>query len=178
VRIRDEYKAARKANPAFRPYRNVIANPTTLPSDPDHPGTTEITDPNAKAVAELFSACYTTLLLILVKYYRFEETAESQTALQGAAKNLMMNVLASVGPLLSLLPAGSGSTQNAGPPFEIYTLPSLPDDRRASLIVLSERIAAEKAFADTVAVNVPTNGVLAAASATLAEILEQIPAEA
>jgi hypothetical protein len=178
VKLRDDYKAARQTNPAFRPYRDVVVNPATLPVDPDHPGTTPITDPTAKAVAELFNACYTTLLLILVKYYRFEETAENQTALQGAAKNLMMTVLSSLGPFLSLLPAGPGSTQKAGPPFEIYTLPSLPDDRRASLIVLRERIAAEKAFADAVAANLPNGDVLVGASEALANILERIPAEA
>jgi hypothetical protein len=173
--IQRDYQAAINADATFQPHRNVISNPATLdPPDPAHPDTTPITDANTHAVAELFSACYTTLLLTLVKYYRFEENADNQNSLQGVAKTLMMLVIAKLGPLLSKLPAGNG--KKAGPPFEIYTLPSLPNDRDASLKVLRERFAIAKDFAAALAPTVPLDGIVARVSQNLDTISQNIPA--
>ena len=132
------------ADAGFQPYRNVLSNPSTL-SPEESSGTNPITNQQTKAVAQLFSASYTTLLLILVKYYRFDETSDNQDGLQGAAKTMMMRIIAKLGKFLSTLPATAD--KNAGPPFEIYTLPSLPYERPASLKVLRERLGLEKAFA-------------------------------
>lgn len=173
--IQSDYHGAVDADAAFQPYRNVVSNPATLdPPDLAHPDTTPITDADTHRVAELFSACYTTLLLTLVKYYRFEENADNQTALQGVAKTLMMLVTAKLGPLLSKLPAGNG--KNAGPPFEIYTLPSLPNDRDASLKILRERFAIEKDFAVALAPAVPLGGIVAKVAESLDTISQNIPA--
>jgi hypothetical protein len=175
TRILNEYKTERQTNPTFQPHRDVVANPATLPpAGAGQAGTTALTDPKTKDVAELFNACYTTLLLTLVKYYRFDETPEVQSALQSVAKNLMMNVLWNLGELLSRLPAGP-ELKYAGPPFEIYTLPSLPHDGRASLIILRERLTTEKAFAASAAAEVPIDGVLEAAAEMLGIILDKIP---
>jgi hypothetical protein len=172
--IRTDYQTELDANPAFVPYRNVVSNPVTLAPPTDTGGTTAITDPDTKATAELFNACYTTLLLTLAKYYRFEETEDNQNAFQGIAKALMMTVLAKVGPLLSQLPAGGG--KNAGPPFEIYTLPSLPYDRAASLIVLRERLDLATAYATDLATRVTTGGVIDRVAQHLRAIAQTIPA--
>jgi Ferritin-like len=175
TKIVNEYKAECQHDPAFQPHRDVVANPATLPPPtPASPDTTVITDAATQKVAELFSACYTTLLLTLVKHYRFEETSDSQEALRGVAKGMMMNVLSVLGPFLSRLTAGPG-LKHAGPPFEIYTLPSLPNDRAASLIILRERITAEKAFAAEAAAAVPLDGVLDDVAGSLGDILAAIP---
>lgn len=174
TKIRDEYAAELVVDPAFQPHRTVVSNPATLAApQPDHPDTVAITDPTTKDVAELFNACYTTLLLMLVKYYRFGETPDNQDALQSIAKAMMMRVIAPLGPLLSKLPAGTGKT--AGPPFEIYTLPSLPDDRGACLIILRERLALAEAAASDLAARVPVDGVLQAVAGDLGEIRAVIP---
>ena len=172
--IQTEYVQEHAANPTFQPCRAVVANPSTLAApQPDRPDTNAITDPTTKDVAELFNACYTTLLLILVKYYRFEETADNQEAIKGIAKVMMMAVLARVGPLLSQLPTGSG--KNAGPPFEIYTLPSLPNDRIASLTILRERVDEAKTFAGDLATRVPKDGILLKVAEALGNIRAAIP---
>lgn len=168
-----EYQRERERDAAFQPHRDVLSNPATLPSQHGQSDTNVITAPDTKAVAELFNACYTTLLIVLVKYYRFEEAADFQDTLQGIAKVLMMNVLGRLGPLLSQLPSGLG--KNAGPPFEIYTLPSLPGDRDASLTVLRERCAISETFARALAARVPQDGALLHVAETLNQVLQTIP---
>jgi Ferritin-like len=172
--IQKEYQAELTANRDFLPYRNVLMNPATLEApDPARPETNMILNPDTKSVAELFNACYTTLLLTLVKYYRFDETSDNQDALQGVAKSLMMNVLAKLGPLLSQLPANE--SKNAGPPFEIYTLPCLPNDRDASLKILRERLEISKSFVTDLATRVTRDGILQKTAQQLDAIAQAIP---
>jgi len=174
VAIREQYKQERIADPGFTPHRAVVSNPGTL--DPPSPATIALTNVDTRDVAALFNACYTTLLLVLVKYYRFDETQENQEAVQSVARGLMILVLARLGPLLSRLPAAAaGGPPMAGPPFEIYTLPALPHDREASLKVLRERLAIEQAFAAALAARVPTGGVVARAANQLTALASALP---
>jgi hypothetical protein len=171
-RIQNEYDQELTKNAGFAPFRNVLSNPGTL--DPLTPGTNAIANPDTNAAAALFNACYTTLLLVLVKYYRFDENSDNQDALQGISKGLMMNVLAKLGPLLSSLP-GTGD-KNGGPPFEIYTLPVLPDDRNASLKVIRERFGILKAEAVNLATKITQGGVMQRIAQQLDAIAQTIPA--
>ena len=174
-RIQSEYHAELATSSGFKPYRNVLSNPATLdPPGLAKPDTNLIANTDTKSAAELFNACYTTLLLVLVKYYRFDEDSDNQDALQGVAKGLMMNVLAKLGALLSQLPATAG--KNAGPPFEIYTLPSLPNERDASLKVIRERFGIAKAFATDLAAKVTKDGVVQMVALQLDAIAQTIPA--
>ena len=175
TQIRRELLEEIQTEPGFTAHRDVVSNPATLPPPVlVNPDTTLVTEPDTKSTAELFNAAYTTLLLILVKYYRFDETPEKQNALQGMAKALMMNVIAKLGPLLSQLPAGNG--KNAGPPFEIYTLPSLPDDRDSSLTVIRERFDIMSSFATDLGTRVTKDGIVSRVAQQLNAIKGIIPA--
>lgn len=167
--IQAEYKAELVADPKFQPFRSVLSNPATQPG----PDTTVIEVEDTLAAAELFSACYTTLLLCLAKYYRFDETDDNQALLQGIAKNLMIYAVAPLGSLLSKLPANK--EKNAGPPFEIYTLPSLPHDRDASLKLIRERMQVAKAFATGLAARVTTDGVVQSIADQLDVLSQTLP---
>jgi Ferritin-like len=173
-KIQNQYEAEVAADGNFVPHRNVLSNPSTR--EPPHaaPGTNKITVENTAAVAKLFNACYTTLLLFLVKYYRFEESEDNQAALQNIAKPLMKFVLAPLGELLSRLPANR--YKRAGPTFEIYTLAALPNDRAASLKVLRERIRLAKRFATKLAAKVPDAGVIEQVAGKLDDFLHVMPA--
>jgi hypothetical protein len=118
------YKALRNElnrDPQFAPARRVVSNPKTRP-DPARPGSgTVITDPATVRVSELFDAAYGAMLLLLIRFLANTDSSPTEIAtLQAAAFfPLMTTIVRPVAELLTQLPAHPGSSETAGPSFDI-----------------------------------------------------------
>lgn len=151
-RIEREYVAELAHSPDFRPYRPVAPNPQVLA-----PGRgTKLTNPSARDVASLFGSIYTTTLLALAQYYKFQEKEgvplpgyNPQDFLRSTLiPGLMKSVVRPLGQnILPELAVAVGEDLLAGPTFEHFMIPDVPWNRSVVWHVLTERLRAEAEFA-------------------------------
>jgi Ferritin-like len=116
----DEYQTLRKADPAFDPARNVVANPCLYRHD-DAPKARLITNETAREVLDLFNGVYELLLLCLVRLYAYSDEDQNQvTALVYTLFPLMTQIMRPLAMLLTELPADEQPGEvRAAPGFEI-----------------------------------------------------------
>ncbi|HEU5424659.1 MAG TPA: ferritin-like protein [Nitrolancea sp.] len=141
LRVYEEYRAAKDADPDFEPARPVVPAVCRLLSDESNLDLIE--DPDTARVTDLFNASYELLLQVLVRFFIHEDEnpAEFQ-ALADLAVSLMFGPLRTLGRLLTTLPVGPGLPgKTAGPTFEIFGLRSyLLPHRDSAWVLLHERL--------------------------------------
>jgi CDGSH-type Zn-finger protein/truncated hemoglobin YjbI len=153
VKILDEYRAMREANPRFDPVRPVVAV-NVRPSE--HGDVPVITDALTARCTDLFNVAYEILLQSLARYFAHtEETGAQLATLADLTVGLMFQVIKPVGELITGLPAGPEYPgRTAGPSFELfyesdYLLPhqeaawTLLEERLREAADYSERVRAE-----------------------------------
>jgi hypothetical protein len=141
LRILEEYRAERAADPDFEPARDVVPAYVHDVDDADAPVAT-ITNPRTVQVADLFDAIYTTMLTALTRYFvHTDETQEQVTVLARTARRLMAHALRPVGIAMTALPVAAEDGPRAGPSFRMvpttfYVVPH----RTAAWHVLRQRV--------------------------------------
>ncbi len=174
-RIRDELTAELVKSPNFEPARKVIENPLTRVHR-DSPGKTVIDDPTTLAVAELFNACYITMILMLAQFYSFAgETTNQRAVLRQQIKMIMKGVIRPLGEALTRIPMGkSHPGWMAGPSFEFYGHLQFTTDVKACWSMLIERLAAESDEAGRLSQQPNAQPALKAVSQKLANIKQSL----
>ncbi len=79
LQIMQEYSAMKQQDPNFEPARPVVGAFVHPPIDAS--SVTLITDPVTAGVAEVFNACYQTLLQILIRYFMHGSETEEESGL-------------------------------------------------------------------------------------------------
>src|SRR5512133_1239105 len=141
VRILDEYRQLKAANPDLAPARPVLFA-TARPSEHDDT-VPRITEPVASRCTDLFNVGYEVLLQLLQRYFAHTEETDAQLAtLSSAAIALMVGVLRPLGDLITTLPVGPEHPgRTAGPSFELfYETDYLMPHREAAWVLLEERL--------------------------------------
>jgi hypothetical protein len=120
VRILDEYRQLKAANPDFEPARPVLFA-TVRPSQHDDT-VPRITEPGTSRCTDLFNVGYEVLLQMLHRYFAHTEETDAQLAtLSSTAIALMVGVLKPLGDLITTLPVGPEHPgMTAGASFELF----------------------------------------------------------
>jgi hypothetical protein len=137
-----ELRELKAADPSFEPARPVKAAFVRQPYDVAEPQAL-VTDPAARAVAELFNLAYEALLQLLTRFFTHtDETDEQLETLVGSAFGLMTGMLRPLGSSLTEMPVGDehpGCT--TGPCFEMYyPMGNFVPWRESAWAVLTERV--------------------------------------
>jgi Ferritin-like len=151
VRILDEYRQLKAANPDFEPARPVLFA-TVRPSDHDET-VPRITEDVASRCTDLFNVGYEVLLQTLHRYFAHTEETDAQLAtLSSAAIALMVGVLKPLGDLITTLPVGLEQPgMAAGPSFELfYENDYLMPHREAAWALLEERLREAANFCELI----------------------------
>ena len=138
-----EYRELKAADPSFEPARPVRAAFVRQPYDIDAPQTL-VTDPAARAVAELFNLAYEAVLQTLTRLFTHTDESDTQLqALAGSAIRLMSGVLRPLGPSLTAMPVGDAHPgRTTGPSFEMYyPMGNFVPWRDSAWAVLTERVS-------------------------------------
>jgi ferritin-like protein len=151
VRILDEYRQLKAADPDFEPARPVLFA-TVRPSE--HEDTVpRLTERVASRCTDLFNVGYEVLLQMLHRYFAHTEETDAQLAtLSSAAIALMVGVLKPLGDLITTLPIGSEHPgMRAGPSFELfYENDYLMPHREAAWALLEERVREAANFCELI----------------------------
>lgn len=156
--IAAQYETELASDPKFVPHRAVVSNPSTRT---EHKSTRAyIEDEFSRSLAQLFNASYTTLLLVLSQFYKFQEAVgnpntDPKDVLKDVALGLMKRVLRPLGPLISDQPLASGTADRAAPCFEIYGSGSVAWDRRVTWIILHEQLRSQQRFTTALVPKLP-----------------------
>src|SRR5262245_6503631 len=151
VRILDEYRQLRAANPNFEPARPVLFA-TVRPSEHDDT-VPRITDDVASRCTDLFNIGYEVLTQMLHRYFAHTEETDAQlTTLSRAAIGLMVGVLKPLGDLITTLPVGPEHPgMTAGASFELfYENDYVMPHREAAWALLEERLREAVSFCDLI----------------------------
>jgi hypothetical protein len=142
LNILKECRALKKADSAFEPARSVIDNPTLFLHD-DADGGNLVTNPTARGVLGVFNAAYTTLLLLMMRFYgHTDETPAELSALTYTLFPMMTMIIRPLGEVLTQLPAGADPQKGlAGPSFELPAPVAFLPHKRAAWAYLNERFA-------------------------------------
>jgi hypothetical protein len=141
VKVLDEYRQLKAANPDFEPARPVLFA-TVRPSEHDD-ATPRITDGVTSRCSDFFNVSYEVLLHMLHRFFAHtEETDEQLATLSRGTLAIMFGVLKPLGDTITQLPVGPehpGLT--AGVSFELfYENDYLVPHREAAWVVLEERL--------------------------------------
>jgi Ferritin-like len=173
VRILDEYRSMRAADPAFDPVRPVMF--ATVRRGERDDSVPLIGDRVTSRCTDLFNVSYEILLQILERYFAHTEETDAQLAtLANAAVTLMSGVLRPLGDLITTLPLGPEHPgRNAGPSFELfYEDDDLLPHRESAWALLEERVRDASAFCGAVTKNAPKD--VASALATVGRTLTAV----
>jgi hypothetical protein len=142
VSIRNKLCEERQADPTFEPARTIASNPKTRPHRDASGSGTLITHEVTLGVANLFNQAYTTLLMILIQQYSFDDETKSQReALQRAGRGLMHSAIRPLADVLTELPVTTApNSPMAGPCFEIHSPVRLSSDLTIRQRILQERL--------------------------------------
>lgn len=179
LHIWDEYSQLREQDPSFDPARPVIPAFTRQPFDIPEPQPL-LTEPAARAVAELFNLGYETLLQLLTRFFTHtDETDEQLGVLTDCAFQLMAGVLAPLGRALTRLPAGAAHPgRTAGPTFEMYyQMGNFIPARGAAWALLSERVATMADRCAAAGSGEAVDAVTGTAAAVAARLASHVPPE-
>jgi hypothetical protein len=152
LRMRDELRDTRQADPAFDPAWPVLENPVAKAQpDVEHGGVVD--DVMTVMVMDLFNSAYVLMTTMLQRYFAHtDETPDALRALASAAVEVMFSGISPLGSLLATMPAGDrhcGAT--AGPSFELHRAVALVPHRRVAWLTFQERLVELAGFADRVA---------------------------
>lgn len=150
--IRGEFDRLRAGRPDFEPGRQVMENPfTDLPADAN--GCNLIDHPQARAISELFNACYGLMLEMLMRFFAHtEESHEELTTLVSTAVGAMQGVIRPLGAILTTLPAtNAGDVPRAGPSFAFYRSINYLPHRDAAWALFEERLGELAEFSQKLA---------------------------
>jgi hypothetical protein len=141
IAVLDEYVAARAADPAFEPARQVLLARVRMAED--GPPTPIITEAFTARCVDLLNAVYEVLLQMLSRYFAHTDETEPQlAALADVAVGLMYSAVNPLGGLVTRLAVGPdypGLT--TGPAFELfYAVDYLLPHREAAWVVMEERL--------------------------------------
>ena len=153
VRILDELRAMREADPTFDPAHPVVAAVVRPLAAEEEPAGPVITDPVTAACSDLFNVIYDLILQMLCRYFAFgHETDQQSQALADAAVTLMFGVTRPLGTLLASLPVGPSRPEaTAGASFQLaYKSNFLLPHRRVAWIRFSERLDEAAEFAEAI----------------------------
>jgi hypothetical protein len=137
-----EHRDLTAADPSFEPARPVQAAFVRQPYDVVAPQTL-VTDPAARAVAELFNLAYEALLQALTRFFTHTDETDAQLeTLVGAAIGLMAGVVGPLGTSLTAMPVGEEHPgRTTGPAFEMYyPMGNFVPWRDSAWAVLTERV--------------------------------------
>jgi hypothetical protein len=140
LKVLEEYRALKQADPGFEPARPVVPARVRLPRDVAEGPL--ITDTRTAAVADLVNGCYEVLIEVLLRFFVHEGEAGAElVTLADVAVDAMFTVIAPVGRLLTRLPIGPDAPgKTAGPTFDIFRRSYLLPHHRAAWVVLRERL--------------------------------------
>jgi hypothetical protein len=141
VKILDEYRRMRAANPAFDPVRPVLFATVRRCEHADE--VPLIGDRVTSGCTDLFNVSYEILLQLLERYFAHTEETDAQlSTLADAAVTLMFSALKPLGDLITTLPAGPDHPgRTAGPSFELfYEDDDLLPHRESAWVLLEERL--------------------------------------
>ncbi|HEV2460537.1 MAG TPA: ferritin-like domain-containing protein, partial [Ktedonobacterales bacterium] len=172
LKVFEEYRAHKQADPAFEPARPAVPARVRLPRDVAEGPL--IADARTAAVADLFNGCYEVLIEVLLRFFVHEgagDEADAELAtLADVAVDAMFTAIAPLGRLLTRLPIGPDAPgKTAGPTFDIFRRSYLLPHRRAAWVVLRERLH-ELAEGSAAIGRLFAGAEDAAAQATLAEV--------
>jgi hypothetical protein len=138
--IRGELDRLRAGRPDFEPARPVMENPFTEPPA-DCAGYNLIDHPQARAVSELFNACYGLMLEILMRFFAHTEESHAELkTLIDTAIGIMEGVIKPLGTILTSLPATSNAdVPRAGPSFDFYRSINYLPHRDSAWALFAER---------------------------------------
>jgi Ferritin-like len=151
VRILDEYRRLKAANPDFEPARPVLFA-TVRPSAHDDT-VPRITEGVASRCTDLFNVGYEVLLQMLHRYFAHTEETDAQLkTLSRAAIALMVGVLKPLGDMITTLPVGPEHPgMTAGASFELfYENDYLVPHREAAWALLEERLRDAVSFCELI----------------------------
>ncbi|MCC6646316.1 MAG: ferritin-like protein [Polyangiaceae bacterium] len=134
-----ELDALTRANPSFEPSRRVVPNPRAAP----RPGATVVTNPLSRAVLELFTDAYATMLLMLTRLFNHtdESVAELAELKSAAFFPFMTMLIRPLSEILTQLPAGDEARpERAGPCFDAPTDLAFLPHRRAAFLLIGEQL--------------------------------------
>ena len=130
------------ADPKFQPARPVVSNPRVSDGGPAISGVTYITDLDTIKVMKVFDQVYSTMLLMLLRYFAHtDETDEDLVGLQSTVFFPMMTLgIRPLAEVLTQLPAlVTGGPLRAGPSFTIpEAVQLLPHRESAWRVILGE----------------------------------------
>jgi len=129
-------------DPSFEPARAVKAAFVRQPYDVVEPQML-VTDPAARAVAELFNVAYEALLQVLTRFFTHTDETDAQLeVLVGSAFALMTDVMRPLGSSLTEMPVGEQHPgRTTGPCFEMYyPMGNFVPWRDSAWAVLTERV--------------------------------------
>lgn len=140
--IRGELDRLRAGRSDFEPSRPVMQNPFTEPPS-DSIGYNLIDHPDARALSELFNACYGLMVEMLMRFFAHtEESDEQLSSLAATAVGVMQGVIKPLGPILTTMPAtATADGLRAGPSFAFYRSIDLLPHREAAWTIFGERFA-------------------------------------
>jgi hypothetical protein len=173
-----EYRELKAADPSFAPARAVQAAFVRQPYDvvASQP---LVTDPAARAVAEVFNVAYEALLQILTRFFTHtDETDPQLEALIGAAFDLMTGVLRPLGSCLTEMPVGDEYPgRTTGPCFEMYyPMGNFVPWRDSAWAVLTERVRVLADRCEVVQAKIDTPPTMADVAATARAIAGRLGA--
>ncbi len=153
LKIKEQYKALKKANENFEPAHNVVTNPVTYNHRFNAKGGTPITNSLTLEVANLFNLVYEAMLLMLIRLYSdTNETHDESIALEKIAFFPLMTMgIRPLGEVLMTMPCGAEADLKAGPTFEITRPLQFLPHRKAAWKVLEEILAQTGEQAELVA---------------------------
>lgn len=139
--IRGELDRLRAGRSDFEPARQVMENPFTEPPT-DSTGYNLIDHPDARALSELFDACYGLMVEMLMRFFAHtEESDEELSSLAMTAVGMMQGVIKPLGPILTSMPATTQARGlRAGPSFAFYRSIDLLPHREAAWAIFDERL--------------------------------------
>lgn len=178
-----EFRELKAADGSFEPARPVEAAFVRQPFDVAEPQTS-VTDPAARAVAELFNLAYEALLQALSRFFTHTDETDAQLeTLVGSAFALMTDVLRPLGSSLTEMPVGEQHPgRTTGPCFEMYyPMGNFVPWRESAWAVLTERVnvLADRCDAVTARTDSPPaiEGVATAARGIAGRLAAHVPPE-
>jgi hypothetical protein len=144
VLMREQQEQSRR-RPAWTPAYPCVRNPTLREGNAN---TELISDPETRAVLQLFNRSYSLVLQLMVQHFgSAPDSSLRRSKLMNSAIDVMTGMMSPLGEVLTTLPSGRRG-RTAGPSFELDDVPtynSRPDVAMRSLALRFEHLAAAAA---------------------------------
>jgi hypothetical protein len=136
--------------PAWTPAYPCVGNPSLREGNPN---TELVSDPETRAVLQLFNRSYSLVLQLMVQHFgSAPDSSLRRSKLMNSAIDVMTGMMSPLGEVLTTLPSGRRG-RTAGPSFELDDVPtynSRPDVAMRSLALRFEHLAAAAAKCEAV----------------------------